>query len=174
MRHFTGVLSTATSRASPCCCCLRATFLIVSRSYCRITVLKPQKDWLHALPSQSHHHTLSKGVTESYFQLESSSDLSTESCHCRLHLNFKFSPVTPKQAPSQGTHPSLAPGELDDLVLTSFTRQRFVAALIPQMFGNSIPGHTTRVPQVGFELATYGIQFYHLLCHWQLGQGIHI
>ena len=99
VRHFTGVLSTATSRASPCCCCLRATFLIVSRSYCRITVLKPQKDWLHALPSQSHHHTLSKGVTESYFQLESSSDLSTESCHCRLHLNFKFSSVTPNRPP---------------------------------------------------------------------------
>ena len=46
--------------------------------------------------------------------------------------------------------------------------RRFAAALILYLFGNSIPGHTTRAPplqtqpavRVGFELATYGIQFY--------------
>ena len=39
-------------------------------------------------------------------------------------------------------------------------RLRFAAALLPQLFENSIPGHTAREPQVGFELATKGIQLY--------------
>ena len=38
--------------------------------------------------------------------------------------------------------------------------RRFAAALLPRLFGNSIPGYTTRAPQVGFELTTNGIQFY--------------
>ena len=38
--------------------------------------------------------------------------------------------------------------------------RRFAAALLPRMFGNNVPGHTTRAPPVGFELATSGIQFY--------------
>ena len=37
---------------------------------------------------------------------------------------------------------------------------RFAAAQLPRMFWNNVPGHTTRAPQVGFELATNGIQFY--------------
>ena len=28
------------------------------------------------------------------------------------------------------------------------------------LFGNNVPGHTTKAPQVGFELATKCIQFY--------------
>ena len=36
---------------------------------------------------------------------------------------------------------------------------RFAAALLPELFGNNVPGHTTREPQVGFELAPNGIQF---------------
>ena len=39
-------------------------------------------------------------------------------------------------------------------------RQRFAAALLPRLFGNNVPGHTTRVPQVGFELAINSIKFY--------------
>ena len=39
-------------------------------------------------------------------------------------------------------------------------RRRFAAALLPRLFGNNIPGHTTRAPPVGFELATNGIQLY--------------
>ena len=39
-------------------------------------------------------------------------------------------------------------------------RRRFAAALLPRLFGNNVPGHTTRAPPVGFELATNGIQFY--------------
>ena len=39
-------------------------------------------------------------------------------------------------------------------------RQRFTVALLPLLFRNNIPGHTSRVPQVGFELATDSIQFY--------------
>ena len=39
-------------------------------------------------------------------------------------------------------------------------RRRFAAALLPRLLGNRIPGHTTRAPPVGFELATDGIQFY--------------
>ena len=35
---------------------------------------------------------------------------------------------------------------------------RFDAALLTRLFGNSIPGHTTRAPPVGFELVTKGIQ----------------
>ena len=38
--------------------------------------------------------------------------------------------------------------------------QRFSAALLPQLFRNNVPGHITRAPQVGFELATNCIQFY--------------
>ena len=30
---------------------------------------------------------------------------------------------------------------------------------IPRLFGNNIPGHTTRALPVGFELATDGVQF---------------
>ena len=39
----------------------------------------------------------------------------------------------------------------------------FAAALLPRLLGNNIPGHTTRVPQVGAkdsELATNCIQVY--------------
>ena len=36
----------------------------------------------------------------------------------------------------------------------------YIAALLPQLFGNSIQGHTTREPQIGLELATNCIQFY--------------
>ena len=34
--------------------------------------------------------------------------------------------------------------------------------MIPRLglFGNKVPGHTTRAPTVGFELAANGIQFY--------------
>ena len=39
-------------------------------------------------------------------------------------------------------------------------RRRFAAALLPRLFGNNVPGHTTRAPPVGFELATNSIQFY--------------
>ena len=39
-------------------------------------------------------------------------------------------------------------------------RRRFAAALLPRLFGNNVPGRTTRAPPVGFELATTGIQFY--------------
>ena len=39
-------------------------------------------------------------------------------------------------------------------------RRRFAAALLPRLFGNNFPDHTTREPTVGFELATNGIQFY--------------
>ena len=39
-------------------------------------------------------------------------------------------------------------------------RQRFTVALLPLLFRNNIPGHTSRMPQVGFELATNSIQFY--------------
>ena len=35
--------------------------------------------------------------------------------------------------------------------------RRFNAALLPRLFENSIPGHTTRAPPAGFELATKGI-----------------
>ena len=46
--------------------------------------------------------------------------------------------------------------------------RRFAAALVLCLFGNSVPGHTTRAPPLqtqpavrkGFELATFGIQFY--------------
>ena len=34
------------------------------------------------------------------------------------------------------------------------------AALLPRLFGTKVPGHTTRAPSVGFELATNGIQLY--------------
>ena len=40
------------------------------------------------------------------------------------------------------------------------SRRRFAAALLPRLFWNGIPGHTTRAPQLGFELATNGIQFH--------------
>ena len=50
--------------------------------------------------------------------------------------------------------------------------RRFAAALSPRLFGTKFPGHTTRVPQVGVELATNGIQLYAIanldktsLCH---------
>ena len=41
-------------------------------------------------------------------------------------------------------------------------RWRLAAAfkLLPLLFGNNIPGHFTREPQVEFELATNSIQFY--------------
>ena len=38
-------------------------------------------------------------------------------------------------------------------------RRRFAAGLLPRLFGNNVPGRTTRAPPVGFELATTGIQF---------------
>ena len=46
-------------------------------------------------------------------------------------------------------------------VHTGTLRRRFAAALLPRLglFGNSIPGHTTRAPPAGFELATDGLQF---------------
>ena len=49
---------------------------------------------------------------------------------------------------------------LHAFVVNSRKWRRFTAALLPRLFGNSIPGHTTRAPPVGFELATSGIQFY--------------
>ena len=42
------------------------------------------------------------------------------------------------------------------LISDIFFGRRFAAAF----FGNNVQGHTTRVPPVGFELATNGIQFY--------------
>ena len=41
-------------------------------------------------------------------------------------------------------------------------RRRFAAALLPRLFGNNVPGHTTRAPPwpVGFEPATNCIKFY--------------
>ena len=39
-------------------------------------------------------------------------------------------------------------------------RRRFAAALLPRLYGTKVPGHTTRAPPVGFELATNGIQLY--------------
>ena len=33
-------------------------------------------------------------------------------------------------------------------------------SFLPRPFGNNVPGHTTRAPPVGCELATNGIQFY--------------
>ena len=50
-------------------------------------------------------------------------------------------------------------------------RRRFAAALLPRLFGNNVPGHTTRAPSVGFELATNGIQFY-AIARGHLGQDI--
>ena len=49
-------------------------------------------------------------------------------------------------------------------------RLMFAAALLPLLFGNNVPGHTTRVPHVGFKSATNCIQFYAImaypvLCH---------
>ena len=52
-------------------------------------------------------------------------------------------------------------------ILFHLEQQRFAAALIPWLLGNSIPGHTTREPpmqthqvvRVGFELATDDTQF---------------
>ena len=38
--------------------------------------------------------------------------------------------------------------------------RRFAAALLPRLFGNNVPGQTTRAPPVGFEPGTNGIQFY--------------
>ena len=32
--------------------------------------------------------------------------------------------------------------------------------LLPRLFRNNVPGHTTRAPQVGFEPGTNSIQFY--------------
>ena len=45
----------------------------------------------------------------------------------------------------------------DDKIRRSFTTE-----MIPRLglFGNKVPGHTTRAPTVGFELAANGIQFY--------------
>ena len=39
-------------------------------------------------------------------------------------------------------------------------RQKLAAALLPQLFGTKVPGHTTRAPPVGFKLATNCIQLY--------------
>ena len=50
------------------------------------------------------------------------------------------------------------------VIITSLLRRRFPAALIPQLFGNSIPDYTTRAPLVGFDLATECIQFYVWQC----------
>ena len=48
---------------------------------------------------------------------------------------------------------------------SNFGASGLQAALLPRLFGSSIPpagrpGHATRAPSVGFELATNGIQFY--------------
>ena len=40
-------------------------------------------------------------------------------------------------------------------------RRRFASALLLRLFGNNIPGHTTRAPPFGFGLAANGIQFHH-------------
>ena len=34
------------------------------------------------------------------------------------------------------------------------------STLLPRLSGNNFAGHTTKAPQVGFELATNSIQFY--------------
>ena len=47
-------------------------------------------------------------------------------------------------------------------MLTEYIRRRFAAALLPRLFVSKVPGHTTRAPPVGFELATNGIQLYAL------------
>ena len=39
-------------------------------------------------------------------------------------------------------------------------RLTFTAALLPRLFRNNIPSHTTREPPVGFKLATNSVQFY--------------
>ena len=39
-------------------------------------------------------------------------------------------------------------------------RRKFAAASLPRLFGNKVPGHTTRAPPVGFKMATNDIQFY--------------
>ena len=51
-------------------------------------------------------------------------------------------------------------------------RRRFDAALLPRLFGNNVPGHTTRAPPVGFELATNGIQFYAIANCTRVHEGI--
>ena len=65
----------------------------------------------------------------------------------------------------QGSHFFISWSRGDCYISLSLTkRRRFAAALLPLLFGNNVPGHTTRVPTVGFELAsrvaTNGIQFY--------------
>ena len=44
-------------------------------------------------------------------------------------------------------------------VVKAEVRHSFITTTV-WVFGNNVPGHTTRVPQVGFELATKCIQFY--------------
>ena len=64
-----------------------------------------------------------------------------------------------RQVLARGEHCRLAvPGQR--------VRRRFAAALSPRLFGNNVPGHTTRV---GFELPN---KLYPVLCHYQLGQNI--
>ena len=58
------------------------------------------------------------------------------------------------------TEPKLQPGAARLSLRAKAFRRRFAAALLPRLFRNSTPGHTTRAPPIGFELATNGIQFY--------------
>ena len=51
-------------------------------------------------------------------------------------------------------------GEVSGCSVPCALRRKFAAALLPRLFGNNVPGHTTRAPPVGFELATNGVQFY--------------
>ena len=48
-------------------------------------------------------------------------------------------------------------------------KRRFAAALLPRLFRNNVPGHTTKAPPVGVRA---GDQQYPVLCHCQLGQDI--
>ena len=53
------------------------------------------------------------------------------------------------------------------LLFTADTkRQRFVVALLPQLFGNNCPGHTTREPQVGFKQGRTVSSSEPLSSHW--------
>ena len=85
---------------------------------------------------------------------------------------MRFDAQEPSQpAGFQGCHrePPAASGPMITDTTGSFrgslapcVRRRFAAALISRLsrFGNSIPGHTTRVPPIGFVLATDDIRFY--------------
>ena len=69
--------------------------------------------------------------------------------------------VTETIASDSNSRPRDSDSELFKLSAQLWPGRRFAgAALLPRRFGNRSPGHTTRAPPVGFELATDGIQFY--------------